>query len=309
MQLDSTRVSIHERGLTEILDLSLHLLRVYWKAWLGYTLLGAAPLMLVNYALLGNLIELDDKTSFPWRFVWDMGVLVYLEAPLASIFLTTYLGQAVFQQKPTVLQVLRDVLRYSLPIMVCQILVRGVGVAWFAALFIDRHSGNGFVEGFVWVMLLFYSSCFRAFRPFINEIILLEKNPLVKKASQTTTIGIRSSNLHNPSSGDLVGRWILGAFLGGLLWLFVAITANTLLGVLASDWGIHFRADQYGLEIDYFGAWYKEQIVYPLTLWLVAGFFTVVRYLSYLDLRIRHEGWEVELLMKAEAIRLGAKAG
>ena len=33
----------------------------------------------------------------------------------------------------------------------------------------------------------------------------------------------------------------------------------------------------------------------------------VVRFLSYLDLRIRHEGWEVELLMRAEALRLATQ--
>ena len=38
-------------------------------------------------------------------------------------------------------------------------------------------------------------------------------------------------------------------------------------------------------------------------LWLVLGGFAVVRYLSYLDLRIRREGWEVELLVRAEEAR------
>jgi hypothetical protein len=33
-----------------------------------------------------------------------------------------------------------------------------------------------------------------------------------------------------------------------------------------------------------------------------------VRFLSYLDLRIRHEGWEVELLMRAEGLRLVGKS-
>jgi hypothetical protein len=42
----------------------------------------------------------------------------------------------------------------------------------------------------------------------------------------------------------------------------------------------------------------------PLSLWLVVGFFSVVRYLCYLDLRIRREGWEIELKMRAEASRL-----
>jgi len=33
----------------------------------------------------------------------------------------------------------------------------------------------------------------------------------------------------------------------------------------------------------------------------VAGYFSVVRFLSYLDLRIRREGWEVELIVHAAA--------
>ena len=41
-----------------------------------------------------------------------------------------------------------------------------------------------------------------------------------------------------------------------------------------------------------------------MSLWIVVGFFTVTRFLSYLDLRIRREGWEVELLMRAERDRL-----
>ena len=42
----------------------------------------------------------------------------------------------------------------------------------------------------------------------------------------------------------------------------------------------------------------------PVSMWIASAFFCVVRYLSYLDLRIRHEGWEVELQMRAEASRI-----
>ena len=45
-------------------------------------------------------------------------------------------------------------------------------------------------------------------------------------------------------------------------------------------------------------------IVISIALWLVIGYFTIVRFLSYLDLRIRREGWELELSMRAEADRL-----
>ena len=44
-------------------------------------------------------------------------------------------------------------------------------------------------------------------------------------------------------------------------------------------------------------------ICMPMAMWLTAFFFTVVRFLNYLDLRIRHEGWEVELRIRAEAAR------
>ena len=47
--------------------------------------------------------------------------------------------------------------------------------------------------------------------------------------------------------------------------------------------------------------------IFPLSMWIVAGFMTVARFLSYLDLRIRHEGWEVELLLRAEATRMASR--
>ena len=46
------------------------------------------------------------------------------------------------------------------------------------------------------------------------------------------------------------------------------------------------------------------RVFLPTSLWLVVAFFTVVRYLLYLNLRIRHEGWEVELALRAEANKL-----
>jgi len=43
---------------------------------------------------------------------------------------------------------------------------------------------------------------------------------------------------------------------------------------------------------------------FQLSIWIVVCYFTVVRFLNYLDLRIRREGWEVELWMRAERARL-----
>jgi hypothetical protein len=56
----------------------------------------------------------------------------------------------------------------------------------------------------------------------------------------------------------------------------------------------------FGLE-DTFTVWLVEV---QAAFWLVIAYFTVVRFLSYLDQRIRAEGWEVELLLRAERARL-----
>ena len=45
-------------------------------------------------------------------------------------------------------------------------------------------------------------------------------------------------------------------------------------------------------------------VVLPLCIWLASMYATVFRFLTYLDSRIRLEGWEVELQLKAERARL-----
>ena len=43
--------------------------------------------------------------------------------------------------------------------------------------------------------------------------------------------------------------------------------------------------------------------IYPIALWTFGGLSVVVRMFAYLDTRIRLEGWDVELAVRAEAIR------
>ena len=129
----------------------------------------------------------------------------------------------------------------------------------------------------------------RSLRPYINEIVLLERSPIWSRSSNQITIGKRSSRLHGPNSGDLFGRGIamipvtavLGFAVFGSLWFLVATYTN--------DWGIG-KAIVHGAV--------------PATFWILALYVTVFRFLSYLDLRIRREGWEVELKMRAEANRI-----
>ena len=121
--------------------------------------------------------------------------------------------------------------------------------------------------------------------PYMNEVILLERNPLRRRRRGQMTTFRRSMALHGGSIGDLFARWLGSVAFGGLLFASFWLTMQGLAGVLLSEW--KFEGLTYTLY-------------FPLALWMVVGYFTVARFLGYLDLRIRNEGWEVELMMRAE---------
>ncbi len=109
MQLDQTHVVIRLRTMSEIGDLALLMIRQYPTSLLiGFTL-GALPWALLNAALLGwiPIVEagygLDDEESMIeiTRYLAWMAVLVVAQTPAAGIMTTVYLGQAVFEQRPT----------------------------------------------------------------------------------------------------------------------------------------------------------------------------------------------------------------
>jgi hypothetical protein len=303
VQLDNTRITIRERSLLETLDLSFRLLREFWKPWLICALIAIIPLGLLNALLLNWLaLEIDyDEYNildpetwsgdiFPFRYFWTMAVFIYVEAQLASIFVVAYLGPAVFMENPRIKQVVLETLKQTPTIILCQLLLRGVLPMWLLILTFDRYEPNYWVEvGLILFLMLPILTGIRVFRPFINEIVLLEKNPLRAKNPQVITVGKRSSLLHSPHNPDLFVRW-LGTVLATLILIWIlGVTSFLLQGVM-------------------FGSFYLNAVLvyvwYPALLWTVVGLISVVRFLDYLDLRIRHEGWEVELLMKAEALRL-----
>lgn len=324
MQLDNTRIAIRERGLLDTLDLALHVTREFVGPWLLCSLVAIVPLAAINYFLVGWMADIDfEEDVIPFRFLWNMFLLVYLEAPLASAFVVAFFGPAVFMEKKSIRQVMSDVFRLSLPrppnargwelnspllsLVLCQLLLRGILPAWLLCLAINRFESVGFIEGFFLPCIAIYATAMRAFRPYINEIILLERNPLFTRDQGRITIGKRSGHLHGPSSGDLMVRWMSSAMVALLLFGLALATATTVLGVLVGMWPVSY--DMMNEELVTNFSWLYVQIVFPLCLWLVVAYFSVVRFLSYLDLRIRHEGWEVELLMRAEALKLAERLG
>lgn len=287
MRLDRTRIAIVERRQTEILDLSFLVLRDFFVPVVGYVSLLAAPLAIMNYLLIRSMAADLIEPATVFRYLWTMGMLVYVEAPFVGIFATAYLGKVTFYESPTVRALLHEVRSVAHRIVWTQLVLRGVLV--FIALVASVAQQDkatpieySILPGICGVLFLW-----RSVRPYINEIVLLEKNPIWSKSERQITIRKRSGRLH--SSGDLFGRGLamllvtvsLGLAIFGLIWFIVATFAN--------DW-------TWGPVI--------VHVAIPCVFWMLVVYVTVFRFLSYLDLRIRSEGWEVELKMRAEANRL-----
>lgn len=281
MQLDNTRIVIRERDFLDILDLSLRVLRSYFFPWFTLSLLVALPLGLFNAWLLssaGPFAALQgtpgdgggDRAIYAYRLI----VLTVWEMPLAAAAVTRYFGHALFLDRPSAGRIARE-LRTSLPqLFLYQVLWRGMCV--LPAIIVWQAFP---------LLILWLAPMARS--PYLNEIILLERNPMFAQEGRITT-GRRSAALHSGSRGMLFSRFLSSVLFGAIMSCGLALSLWYIRGLLTHHWQ---RAG-----IIYIGL--------PVGLWIAAAYFAVVRYLSYLDLRIRREGWEVELQVRAEAERM-----
>lgn len=295
MQLDQTRIAVRERGLFDTLDLALQLTRIHFRPLAVSLLIGAAPWAAVNAWLIGWMNPLDaDAVTGPdtiggvFRYIWTMGLLVAWEAPVASIVVTSYLGKAMFVEQPPIREVVREMIPLLPRVVWCQFAARGLLAALALAWVIDRDVDYSGVEMLL-ALLCLAVLVRRSLAPYLNEIVLLERTPMRADDEQGTTIRRRTAALHRALAGDFVVRAAAMTCCCTLLALALFGLLVCLQGIFSSDWAIGRGLLQVGL---------------PLALWITVLFATVVRFLSYLDLRIRHEGWEVELRMRAEGRRL-----
>lgn len=286
MQLDRTRVAIRERGILDICDLALRVMREFSPPLLGALALGILPLALINWWLIGWM-AVDLAPSTFARYVWNMLLLVYIEAPLATVAATLYLGDAMFLEPPTPRQLLHTLGRLGGRLLVCQGLIRGVLPALLLALTL---SPTEFLPGdFLLPIIAIYLVIIRATRPYINEIIVLERNPLLARDSRVMTIGRRAARLHSANSSELISRYLAVSLVSLGLGLSVLLGLWFVQGTLTGEWVWTDMMVHVGL---------------PAAMWVVAGYMAVVRFLAYLDLRTRREGWAVELQLRAEGARL-----
>lgn len=302
MQLDRTHVVIRLRTLSEIGDLAMVMIRRYPSALLIGFALGAAPWAIANAALLSwipvteSAFGLNDEEAFAQlaRYMAWMALLVFIQTPAAGVMTTVYLGQAVFEKRPTWKSVFEETRRqFWRWFLVLGVLRLGVPAMVILALRYGQPP-HGFFDVVIPIAVVIYAAIVRSSRPFLPEILLLEQCPM-RGADTVITTSRRSKSLHSPMASDLGGRFVAVAFVSFWLLLCVLNTLIFIRGIATANW-----------------AWDLPVllVMYPLALWTVAGISVLVRMLSYLDTRIRLEGWEVELAIRAEAMRqFGEEAG
>ncbi len=296
MQLDKTHVVIRVRTLSEIGDLAMVMIRKYPSALLVGFLAGALPWIVFNAAALSWIpieenqygISDDEARGELFRYGAWMLLLIALQTPIAGVFTTIYLGQAVFEKRPTWSAVFREGRRQFW--------------RWFWVLGVKRLAipslllvavrygtrFNAFFDVLLPLVILVLMTIVRASRPFAPEILLLEQCPLRAKAPGVINAARRSKSLHSPMSSELSGRFLSVGFIAGVLFLSVLWTMIWVRGIVSGKW-------DWGLFV--------LLVLIPAAAWVIAGLSILIRLLNYLDTRIRLEGWEVELAIRAEAIR------
>jgi hypothetical protein len=185
--------------------------------------------------------------------------LLVLEAPWATAPLTVVLGSLMFGDRATVGQVVKTLLR-GLPAMIAyQLLIRA----------------------FLLFTIVLYPIV-PAKLAFLDEVILLERGRFAGVVRRCSTLcGRRGS--------DLFGQWLAQLFFGVLfVACFWAGTSAMVSALVTSEltWETPGLQDLRGLQ-------------FQLAVWLAISFFGVARFLTYIDQRIRLEGWEVKLRLQA----------
>lgn len=309
MQLDKTEIVIRQRSTAELLDLSLLVIRRYWWPLLTSSALLGLPLLALNALLISWMIgepgrfAMSDLEDPGWamqqRYLLHLSALWFLQYPLASLPATVMLGNQIFFEQLS----FRRLLVQLRPVALSAVLVLGVlrmGLLGLPLEFlVDRMQPFEPLTEFVLLVLVCcgIATFRRSTHPFAPEILGLEGCRLRSKSKNELTYGRRSSNLHAAIMGESMGRFMICALVvsGLVLVLYAQIFVIDFVGLRRS-------------KLQFFNAMLSGQmlvqVALPLAMWLGGIYATVFRFLSYLDARIRLEGWEVELQMKAERARL-----
>lgn len=309
MQLDRTEIVIRQRTQLELLDLSLMVIRRYWLSLMTGSAILGLPLLALNVLLtswmLGEpgrfvMADLPDpEAAMQQRFLLHMTALWYLEFPLASLPATILIGNQIFFEQLSMQQLFSRLRPIALrAFLVLGVLRMGLVALPLELLLDDSSPFNPLVEVVLLVIVCVGWATFRRMgRPFAPEILGLEACKLRSTSKNELSYARRARSLHNPIAGECFGRFLTCAVV--VAALVISLYSLALVGDF-----VGLRQGKTQVFNTIFSNQALIQVVLPLAMWLGGIYATVFRFLSYIDARIRLEGWEVELKLKAERARI-----
>lgn len=303
MQLDKTQVEICQRSTLELLDLSLKVLRAYILPVLLVSAIFMLPFILVDILVVMWMLDPDayflaEAVTSPeraanTRFASHLVALWIVQFPLASVPTSIVLGNLVFFQKLTLKQLITKLKSISRRLLFVMGFLRlGLVTLALEPFVNDRVAFDWSIELFILIILPASALLIRSAAPFPPEVLGLELCPLRSPDSQVVSYRERGKRIHGAMSGEHVARMLAGAFAASMICLMVISLQLSFTGILRGDW-------QWSNVTNFIGL--------PIALWVSGVFISVFRFLCYLDTRIRLEGWEVDLRMRAEAERLNPR--
>lgn len=297
MQLDRTFIGIRQRSALEVWDLTLLVIRRYFGPLFWLFLIGAVPWMIINHLLTMWMISDEYYPDHLVWFYWINACLVISQAQVGTFWIAHYLGQAMFSSKPKATDTFHSVRKmkhkyfFGWLHLVNRMVLPAIGLV-VLLLISTNEELNGFLGGFLLALLVFIGLIVRSRTPYLSEILLLEEAPRKSDSSKVQSYSSRSSNLLGAPGADFFVKFSIAAMLG--VGLSLAIYESFCL--LDSVLGLQSIASS---NLNF--------IYWQISLWIAAAVVAVNRFLSYIDLRIRTEGWAVRLRLMAEEKRVAAE--
>ncbi len=294
MQLDRTFIGIRQRSALEVWDLTLLVIRRHFSTLCLLFLIGALPWLILNHVLTMWMVSDDYYSDHVVWFYWINACLVAFEAQVGTFLMTHYLGQAMFTADPQAMDSVRAIWKMKHKFyfgwlhLMNRLVLPAIAVVALLLL-VDSDEIILLLGGLLLPFMLFIALIVRGRTPYMSEILLLEEAPRKSSSPKIQTYSSRSSNLLGAPGADYFVKFSLAALAGVGLSLAVYESFCLLDQVL----GLQSIASA---NLNY--------LYWQLSLWLVAAVIAVNRFLCYIDIRIRTEGWAVRLRLMAEERRL-----
>ena len=274
MQLDGTIFAIQRRTVGGCIDLGLVFLREHFRGVLRLTCVFAVPFCLLSWWLVS-------------RCDWNLFGILFLFAitsPFLGSALVAAAGQRVFGDRFSARQGLRAMFQRLFVLGLLILIARAVTILGLMALVVPGY-------------------CVATRYGFLAEVLLLERQALSRYET-------RLSDLQAATFGTLLGRLItiLCFFWVSVMSLFVLLdlTSGYLFGMpilIGRSTGMDFMFEEITNLL------VADPLVltsFVAVMWLVYPAARLAWFFCYLDVRIRKEGWDVELDFRIESQRLEA---